>query len=270
MTRVLDAHPPRGAVRIPYGSHDSAFGDLWLPEGSGPHPVVAVIHGGYWRARYGLDYMAHLCHALTHHGYAAWSLEYRRVGNAGGGWPGTFLDIARGADALRDLAPLHALDTGRVVALGHSAGGHLALWLAARPRLSDDAPIAGRDPLPVAGVAALAPVADLRLAHEWWLSDGAVVDLLDGSPQQVPERYDLASPAALLPLGVPQSLLHAPDDDSVPFEMSRVYVERATAAGDSARLVATEGGHFALVDPHSDAWPIVLDELDRSFGPTPG
>src|SRR6185437_16909756 len=123
---------PRDYQHIPYGQDKYQFGDLRLPSGPGPHPVVIGIHGGYWRKKYGLDWIADGCAALSERGIATWNIEYRRIGNRGGAWPGTFLDVARAADFVRGLAPVHNLDPHRVVTLGHSAGGHLVLWRAAR------------------------------------------------------------------------------------------------------------------------------------------
>src|SRR5579875_2539599 len=133
---ILFTPAPTADERIFYGDDDEVqFGDLRLPSGPGPHPVVMTIHGGFWRAAFDLQYMGLICNALRGAGIATWNVEYRRVGQPGGGWPGTFRDVARAADHLRALAPRYSLDLARVVALGHSAGGHLALWLAARPRI---------------------------------------------------------------------------------------------------------------------------------------
>src|SRR6185437_307494 len=127
-------HAPSGALRLAYGTDPNQFGDLWLPSGAGPHPVVVFLHGGYWRARYDISYTHPIAADLAARGIAVWNLEYRRVGQSGGGWPGTFEDVARGFDALHDLAQQHSLDLARVVVMGHSAGGHLAFWLAAGKR----------------------------------------------------------------------------------------------------------------------------------------
>lgn len=243
---ILDVPPPRPGVRIAYGNGEFQFGELRLPAGAGPHPVAIVIHGGYWRARYDLAHIGHFCEALARAGVATWSLEYRRVGNAGGGWPGTFDDVRAGAAHLRIIAAARSLDLKRVVAVGHSAGGQLALWLAKQNAIA------------LCGVAPLAPVADLRRAWELKLSNNAVAALLGGSPQEVPERYRAASPVELVPLGVPQRVLHGAMDDVVPIELSRRYVAAAKKAGDDSKLIEVAGaGHFELIDPRSDAWPVV-------------
>ena len=259
---------PASDARLSYGSEEYQFGDLRVPRGEGPHPVVLVAHGGFWRARYDLEHIGHLCASLTKEGYATWSLEYRRIGNAGGGWPGTFLDVALGATYLRGIAEQYDLDLGRVVAFGHSAGGHLALWLAGCGRVSESSPIHVEQPLSLRGVVGLAAVSDLRLAWEMGLSSRVVEQLLGGSPDEVFERYAAASPVELLPLGVPQVLVHGTEDEDVPYELSQLYAKAARAAGDQVGLVTLRGtGHMALVDPHSQAWSRVLGAV-RSLLPS--
>jgi acetyl esterase/lipase len=189
---------------------------------------------------------------------ATWTIEYRRIGDPGGGWPGTLADVAAAADHLRAIAPAYNLDLDRVTTVGHSAGGHLALWLAARARLPAGHALAAPDPLPVRRAVGLAAVSDLRMCWELRLSNGVVGEFLGGSPDTVPARYAVASPAALLPLGVPQVLIHGTEDDSVPFAMSAVYRDTAVAAHDPVTLIPLPGlEHFALIDPESAAWPVV-------------
>ncbi|HMA36211.1 MAG TPA: alpha/beta hydrolase [Chloroflexia bacterium] len=270
MTQILMLPAPRADARIPYGADPLQFGDLRLPAGPGPHPVVVVIHGGFWRAAYTLEHIGHLCAALTRAGAATWSLEYRRLGNPGGGWPGTFQDVAQGLDHLRALAPLHHLDLGRVVTCGHSAGGHLACWLAARPRIPAGAVLHTADPLPVRGVVALAGVVDLRRAWELRLSNAVVAELLGGAPSEVPARYATASPRELLPLGVPQQLVHGTQDENVPFAISQTYAAAATAQGDRAQLVPLPGaGHFEVIDPRSREWPQVQAAVNAALQGAP-
>jgi len=230
-----------------------------LPAGIGPHPVVMVIHGGFWRAQYSLEHIGHLCAALTAAGFATWNLEYRRLGNPGGGWPDTLLDVAHGADYLREISAQYPLDLNRLIAVGHSAGGHLALWLAARHRLATDNELYLDHPLPLWGVIPLAGVSDLISAWHLRLGNGAVGELLGGSPDTAPARYAATSPAELVPLGVTQVLIHGTEDRNVPFSMSRAYVARARAAGDQATLIPLPGmGHFEPIDPRSGAWSTVL------------
>jgi acetyl esterase/lipase len=240
-------------VRVAYGKARQQFGELRLPFGLPPHPAAIVIHGGFWRNTYGLDLMTPLCGALASAGVATWNIEYRRVGDAGGGWPGTFLDVAAAADHLGSLAKEHRLDLSRIVSAGHSAGGHLALWLAGRRRIPAGDPLAQERPLPLAGAVSLAGIPDLsRAAHER-LGGGAVVALMGGSPAAVPGRYAAASPAALLPLHVRQILVHGRDDDVVPPLLSQDYFSAAKTKGDDVRLVMPEGGHFGVIDPAAPA-----------------
>src|SRR5947209_955853 len=228
-------------IHLPYGGAVRQFGELHLPEGSGPYPTVILIHGGFWRAPFGYTLMTGLAEDLTNRGIAAWNIEYRRVGDPGGGWPATLLDVAQAADYLPTIAPQYALDLKRVVTVGHSAGGHLALWLAARPRIPKDSILASGNtseneengairPLPITGAVSQAGVSDLEMGWRLNLGNGAVAELLGGSLPDVPERYAAASPAAMLPLGVPQVLIHGTEDDRVPFEMSQAYAAKAQAA----------------------------------------
>jgi len=238
---ILQLPAPAPGERIAYGSDPFQFGELRLPDGEGPHPVAIVIHGGFWRAAYNLDHIAHLCVALNKAGVATWSLEYRRIGNPGGGYPGTLEDIAAGAAYLQTVAKKYHLALNRVVVIGHSAGGQLALWLAAQP-LS----------FRVRGVVSLAGVADLRRAYELKLSNTVVVDFLGGSPASVPDRYKRASPIELLPIGIPQRMIHGTRDPNVPFEISSDYVTAARTHGDDVQLITLEGaGHFELIDPRT-------------------
>lgn len=257
-SEVLDTPAPPADARLPYGPDPFQFGDLRLPLGAGPHPVAIVLHGGFWRARYGLDYTGHMCMALKGIGIATWNLEYRRIGNPGGGWPNTFLDAALGADYVRALAKKYPLDLKRVITVGHSAGGHLALWLAARRRIQPGDPLASPDPIPVYGAAPIAGVVDLRRAWELRLSDGVVAELMGGPPEKFAQRYRSGSPIELVPLGVRVRLLHGTEDSIVPIEISNSYQKAANRAGDDARLVVLAGAdHFAPVDPRSEHWSTV-------------
>src|SRR5215475_11805903 len=193
---ILTRPAPPVDHRLSYGSNEFQFGDLRLPKGAGPHPVAIVIHGGCWMSEYGLSYMGHLSAALTEAGVATWSVEYRRVGNQGGGWPGTFEDVARAADHLRKISNQYHLDLDRVVAVGHSAGGHLALWLAARKLLPKDSLVYSADPLPLRGVVSLAGVTDLRRSGT--ACDDNVPQLMGGSAVDKTAIYNQASPIELL------------------------------------------------------------------------
>lgn len=257
---MMSAKP--SVQRLRYGETPEQFGDLYLPVGSGSHPLLVFIHGGYWRALYDLEHAHPLCRELARAGLAVWNVEYRRVGNPGGGWPGTFADVLAALGHVRQLALDYPLELSRVTLMGHSAGGHLALWAAAARRIPAGHPLHDGNPLPLRRVVALAAVSDLRLAWDWQLSSGAVAELLGGDPQQAAEAYALASPIGLLPLGVPQVLLHGDADEAVPYAFSQRYHVAARAAGDDCTLVTLPGtGHFELIDPHSNAWPHVLSAV---------
>jgi acetyl esterase/lipase len=261
--RDLAALPqPPADHTIAYGPAPQQVAELRLPKGRGPHPVVLVIHGGCWQVPWAFDQVRALAAALTAEDFATWSLEYRRIGDPGGGWPGTLEDVARGADHLREVAKAHPLDLDRVVVLGHSAGGHLALWLAARHRLPTDSPLRGEPPLPVRGVVTLAGITDLRAGAAGRVCGEAIPQLLGGPPEARAFRLGQASPIELVPLGVPQRLLVGARDAIVPAEQARAYAAAATAAGDAVEVRVLEGaGHFEPVDPGSSAYPAVRDAV---------
>lgn len=242
-----------------YGADRAQIADLWLPAGAGPHPVVVVLHGGFWRAAYDRGLGAPLARDLARHGFAAWNLEYRRLG-AGGGWPTTLADVGAGIDHLAALAGSWPLDLGRVCAVGHSAGGQLAVWSAARPTLAAGLPGA-RPQVRLVGAVAQAGVLDLADAARDRLGAGAVADLLGGSPDEVPDRYACASPIRRLPIGVPVLCVHGRADDTVPVGQSERYAHAAAQAGDSCALRLVDGGHFSLLEPDSSGWAAVLTQL---------
>ncbi|HET9462257.1 MAG TPA: alpha/beta fold hydrolase [Gaiellaceae bacterium] len=224
---------------------------------AGPHPVAVVVHGGYWRARYDRSLMDELCLDLAAHGWAAWNLEYRRVGS-GGGWPETFEDVAAGVDALAELdAPL---DLEHVISVGHSAGGHLALWLAGRGGLPADTP--GANPrVRVRAAVSQAGVLDLRLAAQLSPSAQPTKALL-GDPEQHSDRYELASPRERLPLGIPQLVLHGDQDTTVSVRIATSYAAAAREAGDPCELVLLNAtGHFEHIDASAPAWHVARDWL---------
>jgi acetyl esterase/lipase len=236
------AQEPKASARITYGKDAAQFGDLYLPHGPAPHPTVLFIHGGFWRNTINLNQAANLCAALARAGAAVWSLEYRRLPDPGGNWAGMSDDIIRGAQHLVSLEARYSLDLTRIVAAGHSAGGQLALWLAAQ-RVID-----------LRGVVGLAAISDLRRAWALQLDGGVVRELLGGTPDRIPQRYAAASPAELLPISVPQRLLHGAADNVVPFDMS----QRFAKASGNAKLIPLPGaGHLDLIDPRSRDWPTI-------------
>ncbi|WP_405101825.1 alpha/beta hydrolase family protein [Micromonospora sp. NBC_01412] len=247
---VLDRSAPAPDATVAYGRHPDQVADLRRPTGNGPpRPLVVVVHGGFWRAEYDRAHTGPLAAALAELGHPVAQLEYRRTGQPGGGWPGTLTDVLAGVAALPGLAgPVLGgrLCPGPPLLVGHSAGGHLALYAAASA------------PDTVAGVLALAPVADLAEAYRLDLDSGAVAALLGGSPAEHPERYADADPAVRVPPPTPTVVVHGTLDRQVPVALSRSYVAAARAAGSRIRLVELPGcEHFGLIDPESSAWPEV-------------
>ena len=249
--------------RYRYGADRSQRADLYLPAGVGPHPLMVTIHGGSWQARYGKIVMRGLAGDLRRRGWAVWNIEYRRVGN-GGGWPATFEDVAAAIDYLPRLnAPL---DLERVSILGHSAGGHLALWAAGRDKLPAGAPgaLGGPPAIHLRQVISQAGVCDLAGGYRMW-HGGPVKALMGGGPEQVPERYAIADPLAQVPLEMPVLLVHGIQDETVSVKLSRHYERAALAAGGTVELVEIEGvagRHRAHIDPKGAAWAAVTHWLD--------
>jgi acetyl esterase/lipase len=236
---ILTLPPPPADARIAYGSAPRQFAEIRATAGlKDPQPVVIALHGGFWRNQFNLAYMGHLCEALKKSGIATWNLEYRSLGDDGGGWPGTFDDVVAGAAFLKNVAGPYRLDLNRTLALGHSAGGQLALWLAGKRKLQ--------------GVIGLGAVADLRRAQEMQLGN-RVVDLLHAPPS--------ADPMQCLPLRTSQRLFTGKDDDIVPAAIGRGYVEEAQKKGDDAKLIELQGGHFEPVDPRTPQWARVAQEV---------
>ncbi len=285
------AGPPDVVLR--YGGLRDHVIDLRLPaptDNDAEPPVIVVIHGGFWREAFDRTHTGPQCEALVAAGYAVAAIEYRRTSTdtaahdttdaasrdttdaapdeTTGGWPATFDDVAAALDALPQLlddATHGRADTSRIVLVGHSAGGHLALWAAARHRLAAGSPWQLEAPLPgLVGVVALAAVSDLVACYDQHLGNDAVVALLGGGPDQFPDRYAPTNPAGLLPSGVAAVLVHGVDDDRVPVSMSESYATAARVAGDDVTLVTVpDCGHFEVIDPLSTAWPAVLDAITR-------
>lgn len=243
--------PPNGPGegRFDYGDDPSQFGELSLPSGT-PRGVVVVIHGGFWKSAYDLSLGRPLTASLVEQGWAAWNIEYRRVGN-GGGYPATFDDVAAAIDKLKDLD----IDLTTVVTLGHSAGGHLAVWAAGRGKYDAWPP-----KVQVTAAISQAGVLDLVGGSEQGLGGGAVDALLGHAAGPGDAAVD---PLQQVPLGVPVFCVHGTADDTVPISQSEAYVAAATSEGGEAELVEVEGDHFVVIDPESEAWRVQLGLLDR-------
>lgn len=287
---------PRSVRTIAYGPEPSQVGELYLPPGPGPHPVVVLFHGGYWTAMFDRRQVTRLADDLVGRGYAVWNVEYRRIGEPGGGWPGTLQDVADAVDAVADLDP--ALDTGQVIAVGHSAGGHLAVWAAHRAALPESAP--GANPrVALAGAVSLAGLLDLVAADaagfgsvladleaepprgappaarpEVWppvaenAGQGILRLLLGGRFTDVPDRYAVASPKDLPDAGVPVLVVHGAADDVLPPSYGRSYADAAAARGADVRYAEVPGAdHFDVIDPDGAAWAAVRTWLGER--PTP-
>jgi len=243
-----------------YGHLPDQVGDLLVPDGHGPHPVVVVIHGGFWREPYKRDRIEQLAQDLTSRGWATWNIEYRRVGESGGGFPETFEDVANAIDYLKDLSGEYELDLDRTVFLGYSAGGHLAVWAASRHVLRRGEPGAEPAVEPMAAVS-MAGVMDLEEAHRVGTGNNATEPFIH---ETVPSRYELTSPTAMLPAKRLAILVHGDNDANVPLDQSLRYVEKARETGDLTPLLAVVPGadHSAMVDLEGNAWKRVVAGLD--------
>lgn len=251
------ASPERTSVRIRYGEDPDNFGVLHLPDRPGPHPVVVMVHGGGWLENHDLSYFEPLARSLADAGVAVWNVEYRRVGGSGG-WPTTLADVDDATEALATVVQKQApaeLDLDRVHLAGHSAGGHLAAWIAGRHTLSANAP-GGQPTVVPRSATIMAGVFDLSLAATAG-HDGFVRQLLDGLPQEHPDRYEMASPINHLPIGLPVTALHGSADETVDPVQSRSYTVAANSAGDPAELRMIDGvGHGDFGNVDSPAWAL--------------
>jgi acetyl esterase/lipase len=236
---------------ITYGPDPAQRAELTRPAG-GSRGVVVILHGGFWRAQYDLGLGRPLATSLVAAGWTAYNVEYRRVGN-GGGWPATFDDVSAAIDR---LATIEGIDTTKVITLGHSAGGHLAVWAAGRGTQSG--PAWAHPAVRITAAVSQAGVLDLGAATRLDLGDGAVQALMGGA---VDDRYALADPTTQLPLSVPVRCVHGSSDDIVPLSQSADYVERARRAGADAELTEVDGDHFVVIDPDSAAWARTLTIL---------
>ncbi len=262
---------PKPGERITYGERPQQFGELRVPKGKGPFPVVVLIHGGCWLSDFDYVYITRLAAWLTDRGVATWTIEFRRIGDQGGGWPGTFLDVAHAADFVRQIARTHPLDPKRVHAAGHSAGGHLALWLATRAKLPEDSEIFMKDPMAIRGVLGLAAIADLAQYRVGPAGSchSAVDQLLGGAPGKFPKRYAETSPRQRLPLGVPQIFLQGDRDPIVDPSSVKDYAATAKKAGDRVTVLPLPGaGHFEASVPTPKTEAVFEKALQLLLNPT--
>lgn len=257
---LLDRERSVATKKLAYGAGPDQFGELWMPDGPGPHQVVVLIHGGCWLEDLpGVELMAYMAEDLRRGGFAVWNLEYRRLSHPGAGYPGTFLDIANGMDYLRRIADADKLDLSHVIIIGHSAGGHLGLWAAARARIKPASPLYGDNPLAVKAVITLAGINDLAAYRDHGPSACGGPDtidrLIDAQGRTGQDIYADTSPAALLPLGVEQVIVSGSLDPIVPAPFGSDYGAAAKTAGDRVTIQEiANAGHFDLIDPRSDAW----------------
>ena len=260
---LLERPRPGPSSTISYGGNPLQIVDLWLPGGRGPHPTVLMVHGGCWQTQIAdRTIMNWIADDLRRRGIAVWNVDYRGV-DRGGGYPGTFRDVAAAADALREHGPLHNLDLSRLVATGHSAGGHLALWLAARPRLPQDSPLRRANPIPINAVVSLGGLPDLEEAARPPGSGCGteIIARISGG------RFAETSVPRLAPLGVPQVLINGRQDRIIPTAYAEGYAAPMRAAGDDVRVRMIERtGHVELIAPESAAWSAAVEEIERALG----
>jgi acetyl esterase/lipase len=250
---------------VEYGPHPQQNAEITVPDASAsPAPLVLLFHGGFWREQWNRDHLQPFARALAERGYVVANIEYRRVGGDGG-WPNTLTDAATATDRLPGL--IDALEPGHirrdsVVTIGHSAGGHLALWTALRSQIPQGSPGWVSTPPALTGAISLAGAVDLTEAHRLGEGNGAVAQFLGGSPEDVPDRYAAADPALIGTPPVPAVLIHGEKDDVLHVEMSRDYASRF-----GATMLELEGGsHMDMVDHESAAWPLLLDALSGIVG----
>lgn len=270
---LADAPVPPGARRIVYGTDPMQFGELRLPSGKGPHPVAIVVHGGCWVSRLGnydpralsFEALRPAANALTEAGIATWNIEYRRIDQPGGGWPGTFRDVAAAADFLRTIAAREQLDLNRTIAIGHSAGGHLAMWLAARHKIPAGSDLYVKDPLRLAGAVNLDGPADLAAAlsvEKQICGSPVITNLMGGPPGAHADRYRAGAPIEMLPYGGQQVFLAGAMFGS----QIDPYTAAAKKSGDTiASTHFAKAGHFLFIDPQSEIWPDVLRGVKQAL-----
>lgn len=260
---LLEREQPRPDHEVRYGEDSLQVVDLWLPEGEGPHPTVLMVHGGCWQTSIAdRRIMNWIAGDLRKRGIAVWNIDYRGVDRSGGGYPGTFLDAAAAADALRTHAPHYRLDLSNLVATGHSAGGHLALWLSGRARLPEGSPLRTADPLPIRTVVSLGGLPDLEEAARE-PGSGCGTEVIG---QLTSGRFEDTSVPRLAPLGVEQVLINGLQDRIIPTSYAEGYAGPMRAAGDDVRVrMIDETGHVELVSPETAAWAAAVEEIEKAL-----
>jgi acetyl esterase/lipase len=263
LSDILERGSPPFDRRIEYGPEPEHFAELRFPKGPGPFPLLMMIHGGFWQAAYDLNHTGALCADLTSKNIVTCNLEYRRLGNPGGGWPGTFQDISLATDRILEMLSHDPhVDVSRTSVIGHSAGGHLALWLVGRHKVGRSSPLYAGRRSSISNAISLSGVSNLRLGWKQHLGNGVVSRLMGGAPEKFPDRYAAGSPVELLPTGGRQVLLHGTADDIVPISQSESFVSRAKEVGNDTTLVKLDDiGHFELIDPESSVWRTVAETV---------
>jgi acetyl esterase/lipase len=249
--------------RIAYGDDPLQFGDLRIPSGRRPFPIIMLIHGGCWLSQYDLTLMDSIAEDLMLRGYATWNIEYRRTEDPGGGWPGTFLDAANGLKYIKTLCKRYAIDLEKIVVLGHSAGGHLALWLGAQYQLPSDSEIKLIGLPELKGIISLAGITDLKAYFAPAGCGSNVINLIGGTPDSFPDRYREGTPTSFLPLGIPQVLVQGEDDDIVPMDHVISYYDRARSCQDNIKLyMVPDASHQDVILPENITWLTVLKAIN--------
>lgn len=253
-------------IRIAYGKNEFQFAELRLPETEGLKPVAIVVHGGCYLSKHSFDYMNELSDAITDIGFATWNLEYRRVGNPGGGWPLTFLDVADGTDHLRHIAEKYTLNLDQTIVVGHSSGGQLGIWLAGRDKISSTSELYRPAPLPIQTSVALAPVADIARRYRQENCDNSAEKLMGGSPGSQKERYKQVSPVEMLPINANQIVLLGEQDTQTRKEETSEYMDKAKATGSHAEFLwLKNSNHFTFLKPEEPAGQEVLRVIKTLF-----
>ena len=268
---LLSRPRPQPTRTVAYGKDRNQVADLWLPSGTGPHPAVVMIHGGCWQASIAnRTIMNYAAEDLRRRGMAVWNIEYRSVDQSGGGYPGTFRDVGAALDRLQIEAPLDHISLKHVVAVGHSAGGQLALWAAARYKLPAGSPLHWAGPLPITGVVDIAGIPNLK-TDTHTACGAAVLRKLTGAPSsRRPDVYADTSPAALLPLGPPQVVIHGAQDTTVPPAVGEAYVASARAAGDKVAFHSPPGNHVSEITPGEPGWEDAAASVQALLKAEPG